>query len=103
MQLRDLRTVIAHLRSEKYAEIAVRGWVEEARGTVEAGEGRDDPAESDVVAREYVEPLGAVLAQLVEVFEDVEVVGECDGMGVLGGHVVDWPMDVVVPGMGSMI
>ena len=38
MQVRDLRTVIAHLRSIGYEEIVVTGWVEEGRGEVEVAE-----------------------------------------------------------------
>jgi dienelactone hydrolase len=107
MQVRDLRAVIGYLRSSGYGRVTVVGWIEEGRGEVGEGEGRDDPDRSDVVARRYVDPVGVVLAQVVGVFEDVTVDVDRDVIGEVGGvldqHVVDWPMDVVVPGMATLL
>ena len=47
IQLRDLRTVIAHLRARGYEEIRVEGRIEGPRGGNANGTGRDDPADRD--------------------------------------------------------
>jgi dienelactone hydrolase len=109
IQLRDLRTVIAHLRGRGCEEIRVEGRIEGPRGGDTNGTGRDDPAdrdypdESDVVARQYVEPMGAVLSYLARVFEEGVEGGEMPDVGeVLKGTVVAWPGDAVVPGMATL-
>ncbi|HAA74041.1 TPA: hypothetical protein DCE37_02840 [Candidatus Latescibacteria bacterium] len=71
IQVRDVRTVIGYLRSEKYTEISIKGWVEDDRGAEPEGTGWDDPERDEGVARRYVEPAGVVLALLVGELEDV--------------------------------
>ncbi len=42
IQVRDVRTVIGYLRSEKYTEISIKGWAEDDRGAEPEGTGWDD-------------------------------------------------------------